>query len=497
MSFINYVVEHLNYFYVKALEKEIGRELFLNKNELNKIVKAYKFGLNPEYHPLVQIANMLTNAGLHERSNEFYRRYLKKNKNKFAHSLYLQNLLLSSSATNQILHEAHRYWAERYEKKSLKPLWGAQKNRAVNKKIKIGYVCHFFSNSISQNVFLPFLKKHDRTKFEIYCYDDGETEDKYKVYADHWCDIRKLSDKKVAKLIADDGIDILQELNGICLINRFGALAYRPAPIQINWYNHTSTTGLSCVDYVMSDKVSILDSDLPYFVEDAYRHKDFIAAVHFDAEKFGPLVQMTPAAGNKFVTFGYFGASHKITQETIELWSQVLNLVPHSKLVLKCATLTHEKYRKIFLGHFLKHGITEAQIIFDDWSDQATTLQKYNNMDIMLDSSPVNGGSTMFEALLQGVPVVTLMGKRWAARSGPSVLTTLKRPELIAHSPNEYVDIAVRLANDIPRLNDYRKKLREEMLSSPLTNFDQFYQNFEEAYLYMWNRWCQDRVSHS
>lgn len=476
--------EKINTFF---LYKEIQPYLPIDKGMIHYWNHRYLTEKNALCHPYVEIAQLLTNTGQHEKANDYYLRYLMDSDDKLVHSLYLQNLLLSSTATNQSLLKAHTEWANKHSK-SVPTYTHEHLKTTTARKLRLGYVCHFFNNSISQNCLQPLLKAHDRNKFEIFCYDDGEPMMDYHAYADHWRDSRNVSDQDLAALIYQDKIDILQELNGFCFINRFGALAYRPAPIQINWYNHTSTTGLQCVDYVMSDTVSIQDMDLPYYTEKAYRHHQFIAAIQFNIDRFGKSSTL-PYLKNGYITFGYFGSSHKITLPAIHAWSKILKSVPHSKLILKSGTFTHQLYRDVITHHFINEGVSPSQITLDGWSDHETTLKKYEEIDLMLDNIPVSGGSTMFEALIQSIPVVTLMGERWAARSGASVLTTLGHEELIAHSIDDYIHKAVQLAKNINDLKEYRTILRPKMIHSPLTNIQTFYKNFEEAYVTMWNSW--------
>jgi predicted O-linked N-acetylglucosamine transferase (SPINDLY family) len=478
-----------SFFNDSDLLKELESKIFVNKAQILYWVERYKENPNPVAHPYIEIAQMFTNAGLHEDASRFYLYFLKTKPDKSVFGLYLQNLLLSQTATNKSLLKAHKLWARKYDSRWRRFGWKKRVNKTAKEKIRIGYLCHFFGNSISQNVMLPFLELHDRNKFEVYCYDDGETPAEFHSLASQWRDIRGLSDQAVAKMIQDDGVDILQEANGFCIINRFGALSYRPAPIQINWYNHTATTGLPFVDYVVSDSILIPDDDLPYFVEHAYRTKKFIAAIHFEIEKFGNLVLDPPCSQKGMTTFAYFGGSHKITLSAIKLWSDVLKRVPGSRFILKGGAYTHDIYRQIFLKHFKQFGIDAERIEFEGWTDQAATLKKYNEIDIMLDNAPVTGGSTMFEALMQGVPVVTLSGHRWAARSGASVLKTLNHPELVAATPDDYVNIAVKLSQDVGALSHYRQHLRKEMLASSLSSMESCYKNFEKAYLTMWDTW--------
>jgi len=81
-------------------------------------------------------------------------------------------------------------------------------------------------------------------------------------------------------------------------------------------------------------------------------------------------------------------------------------------------------------------------------------------VDIALDPFPFNGTTTTCEALWMGVPVITLRGHRHAGRVGASLLTQIGLTDLIAHSIEEYVEIAVALAGNSGRLDDLRHALR-------------------------------------
>ena len=81
-----------------------------------------------------------------------------------------------------------------------------------------------------------------------------------------------------------------------------------------------------------------------------------------------------------------------------------------------------------------------------------------------------------------GVPVVTLAGPVHAARVGASLLQQVSRPRWIASTTEEYVDIAVMLANDLAALARERASLRGTMRNSALTDADGFTRDLESAY---------------
>jgi predicted O-linked N-acetylglucosamine transferase (SPINDLY family) len=117
-------------------------------------------------------------------------------------------------------------------------------------------------------------------------------------------------------------------------------------------------------------------------------------------------------------------------------------------------------------------------------------LALYRQVAIGLDPFPYHGTTTTCEALWMGVPVITLAGQTHVSRVGVSLLTNLGLPELIAQTPEEYVRMAVDLANDLPRLSHLRSTLRQRMEQSPLMDAPRFARHVEAAYRQMWRTWC-------
>jgi predicted O-linked N-acetylglucosamine transferase (SPINDLY family) len=161
------------------------------------------------------------------------------------------------------------------------------------------------------------------------------------------------------------------------------------------------------------------------------------------------------------------------------MWARILHAVPNSRLILHAPT---------------EHGgiaplppdrveIIGSQPFYPDY------LQSYNRIDIALDPTPWSGGITTCDALWMGVPVVTLSGKTSVGRGGRSILNNIALPELVAHSPDEYVRIAKTLAGDLSRLAELRSTLRQQMQASPLVDAHQFARDVEAAYRQMWRAW--------
>ncbi len=193
-------------------------------------------------------------------------------------------------------------------------------------------------------------------------------------------------------------------------------------------------------------------------------------------------VNPLPAAISGIVTFGCLNSFAKMTAETLELWGSILREVPQSRLLM----LAPEGVARQRVLDALSRYISADRIAFASFLPRQEYLKSYHDIDIALDTFPVNGHTTSLDALWMGVPVVTRYGPGALGRAGLSQLTNLNLPELIAHTTTEFAQIAVDLARDLPRLAALRSTLRPRMLASPLMDAQRFAQDVESAYMDMW-----------
>jgi predicted O-linked N-acetylglucosamine transferase (SPINDLY family) len=82
-------------------------------------------------------------------------------------------------------------------------------------------------------------------------------------------------------------------------------------------------------------------------------------------------------------------------------------------------------------------------------------------MDIYLDTPAFSGFTTAWQALHCGLPVVTMEGEFLRQRLAAGLMRRVGLTETIAQSYDEYVALAVELAND----SDKRQGLRLKMSS--------------------------------
>ncbi len=199
-----------------------------------------------------------------------------------------------------------------------------------------------------------------------------------------------------------------------------------------------------------------------------------------------------PARQAGYVTFGSLQNPAKLNMEVIALWARLLKAVPSARLLIYRTTLS-DRAKASLRSQFALRGIDERRIDLHRSMDDGPGghLAVYGHVDVSLDTTPWSGHTTTCESLWMGVPMITLYGARHAARMGASVLTSLGLTDLIARTPDEFIDIGVRLARNIDQLSRLRTELRERMRSSALCDGAAFTRTLEQTYRTLWQRWCR------
>jgi predicted O-linked N-acetylglucosamine transferase (SPINDLY family) len=201
----------------------------------------------------------------------------------------------------------------------------------------------------------------------------------------------------------------------------------------------------------------------------------------------GPHVNPLPAAAAGHVTFGCLNGFRKINSRTIDLWAPALVATPGSRLILTSSPYAD---RQAVIDRLGRAGVGAERVEFIDPQARSQYFQTYHRIDIALDPLPYNGHTTSLDALWMGVPVISRVGATIVGRGSLSQLSNLGLSELVAGSDDEFTQIAVGLANDLPRLANLRASMRERMLDSVLTDSRRFAQGIEAAYRAMWQHFC-------
>ena len=363
-------------------------------------------------------------------------------------------------------------------------------DRDLQRPLRIGWLSSDFrQHPVARNLEQIFALR-DTTRATFACYAEVAAPDDmtawFRRHADLWRSTVGLSDAAVAEQIRADRIDVMIYLAGRFDHNRSQVAAWRPAPVQVSFHD-PATSGLSEMDYLIADPVLAPRPPTETFTERVVRLPYFYTHRPLEpAPDVGPLPMR--AAGH--VRFASFNNPTKIGDPVLGLWGRILERLPAARLKIKYKGLTASTQVRERIAAGI--GAAARRIDFDPVDRPVQDhLRLYNDVDVALDPFPFNGSTTTFEALWMGVPVVTLLGDTMVGRWSAAMLHALELDELIAHTSEEYVEIAVRLAVDSERLATLRAQLRERVAASPLCDGERYTRHFERLIRALWRRWCR------
>jgi predicted O-linked N-acetylglucosamine transferase (SPINDLY family) len=411
-----------------------------------------------------------------------------------AHNNLLQALHYREGVTLAELATAHAEFQKRFAARLLPTNLEFANSRDAERRLRIGFASSDLARHPVGYFLVRVLEHLDRDVVETFCYSDRMVEDDLTIRCRNavaaWQNSGHWNDHELAHRIRSDEIDILFDLAGHTARNRVLTFARKPAPIQITWAGYTGTTGLTSMDYILADRHEIPDGFESYYVERVLRMPD--GYVTFDPPGYARAVVTLPARNAGFVTFGCFNNPAKLSGQAIRLWAEILHRVPGARLILKYAGMSESDAVKRISQDFATRGVDPNRVEFQGWSAPADLLAAYGRIDIALDPMPFNGGLTTVEALWMGVPVITLPGETFASRHSLSHLSTVGLADTIAHDESAYVNRAVELASDLPRLAELRAGLRERVAQSPLCDGRLFAQHLQQLLRGVWREWCDN-----
>ena len=413
------------------------------------------------------------------------------------------NLLFTMNYSDQLAADqialAHRRFAEQIEKPLL-PVRAPHANLPdAERRLRVGYVSSDLHEHSVAYFIETVLRHHDSSRVELFAYanhggDDAMTARLRPLFA-HWRPILHVPDGEAEQMIRADGIDVMIDLNGHTGGNRLPLFARKPAPVQLTWLGYPNTTGLDAIDYRLTDAWADPPGlSEPLHSEALWRLPDCFVCYRPPAGAPGVATRQPDAT--QPIRFGSMNNHCKISPSTVFTWSRLLEAVPGSVLVLKLRGRHDAAIRDGLLTRFTQLGIApERLVVLDRVADTQDHLARYHDIDIALDTFPYAGTTTTCDALWMGVPVVTLAGSTHVSRVGVSLLNAVGLGELVASSVDDYVDVATRLAYDLPRLQAMRAGLRARVAASPLTDGAWFTRQFEAALRAMWQRWCDRQLA--
>lgn len=437
------------------------------------------------------LGSALLDTGEVVRAMDAYREALRLEPTAKTHSnlVYAANFIGDDP---QDLLRLHTEWSEacaRPLRHRQQPLFNT---REPHRKLRIGYLSPDFREHSVAHFALPLLEHHDKSEYWVACYANVRRSDattkRFQDVADAWIDITAMTDEQVAAKIRADKIDILVDLAGHTGNNRLPVFALKPSPVQVSWLGYPNTTGLSDIDWRVTDAYADPDGAERHHAEALWRmHGGFLC---YEPPVWAPPITERQGAPGE-IAFGSFNHLPKMSAAVMDSWARILERVPGATLTLKAVALLDQGVCDRVLQAYAARGIDPARIrILPFTVERQDHLRCYNAVDIALDPFPYNGTTTTCEALWMGVPVVTLAGQRHSARVGVSLLRQVGLEELIAEDLQQYEDLAVALAEAPETRAAFRGSLRDIVGTSSLCHWTKFVGEMEAAYRSMWKSFC-------
>jgi len=414
-----------------------------------------------------------------------------------AHSNLLFCLHYDTAHESTAIVTEYRAWYEQHARKFAAQIAPHANRRDAERPLRIGYVSADFKRHPVGYFLDPVLAAHDPAIVSVFCYSGVSVADEWtahiRTHADHWREIAWKSDEDVARIIREDGIDILVDMSGHTGGNRLLVFARKPAPVQVTWIGFFTSTGLETMDYLLADGFyspplggAVLTEQLASMPAN---HLCFRPPV------YTPPVAPSTAAMRGYPTFGCFNNLSKINGDVVRVWAAILKRLPEARLILKTHALGDASVRERYGRMFQEQGIEPHRLDLLGPSSHAALLDSYGQFDIALDPFPYCGGWTTCEALWMGIPVITLQGASFSSCIGAGLLQTVGVGEWIADTPDRYIEIAAQLGGNIGGLATLREGLRARVAASSLCDADTFAHNLEQVYRVMWRKWCTDGAS--
>jgi protein O-GlcNAc transferase len=390
-------------------------------------------------------------------------------------------LSVSESPRDQ-LHCAKLYCRDKIPA-SVPELWTGEPYHHT--KIRVAYISADFHNHATAHLTGELFELHDKTRFETYAISLGphrrdEMRTRLESAFTQFIDVRNRSDRDIAHLLRQLQIDIAVDLKGHTQHSRPRILAFRPAPIQVNYLGYPGTMGAGFIDYILADRFTILEEHFAFYREkvahlpDTYQPGD--SKRRISAETPTRAEAGLPESGFVFCSFV---ASYKIVPAVFDSWMRLLAAVEGSVLWLLAGNA--EAAGNLRRSAEMR-GIAAGRLVFAPRMKLEQHLARHRLAGLFLDTLPINAHTTASDALWAGLPVVTCLGAGFAARVAGSLLNALGLAELVTQTREDYEALAVNLALNSGRLAAIRAKLAQNRQIYPLFDTDRLRRHVESAF---------------
>lgn len=480
--------------YVEALFN-IGN-IFFDQNEILLAQKYYErcIKIDPSlasaYRSLGNILHTL--GGRQDQVESLYRKALSLDpSDSTAFSSLLFFLVESFKASPALVFEEHKNFSVRYEMPFI-PFWPKHtNNKNHDRPLRVGFVSgDFFNHAVSSYIGSILKELSTKTQLNLFAYYNRDLEDEVthqlKSNFVSWKSVHNYSDLELAQVIETDQIDILCDLSGHTTNNRLLTFARKPAPVQFSWIGYPGTSGLRAMDYYVTDRYLVPAGDAEkQFSEKIVR---LPVCTPFEPYKNSPEISPLPALKNKSLQFGSFNRISKISDSVIYIWSEILNALPDSHMIIGGLPKNHHPDEMI--AKFAAKGVVKERLTFLHRSNMEGFLKQLQTVDLCLDTFPYTGATTSMHGLWMGVPTLTLAGNSSFSREGQAILQHLQLEQFVATDNDDLVHKAVFWSSNRNDLASIRSGLRQRVLQSDYLNPNKIAVAFEKALRVMWYQWC-------
>ena len=357
---------------------------------------------------------------------------------------------------------------------------------AAGRKIRVAYWGADFREHSVRYFSRPLIENHDKTRFEVLIYSQNDAEmpydaqtEAFKAAADYFFDVGPLSDAELEAFMLAHQLDVLVELSGHTAGNRIPMLTRRLATVQLTGLAYPPTTGLRSVDAKFMDPHIHTPQASDYYTENPLVLPHALWC--FDPMAEVPDVGLPPMLKNGYITFACMGNLAKVTPQMLACWSHILAALPTARLLIQSPSFGDPAIAQAFGARLDAARIDRSQIIVSPAQPTKDFWTRYQEIDLILDTYPFNGGTTSCYSAYAGVPLLTLSGQSLISRVGRSIVCNLGFASLAVDSYAQYVQRALELATDLEFLATFRREARTRFRTSSMGNGKKFAAEFEAA----------------
>jgi protein O-GlcNAc transferase len=460
-----------------------------NQQLFTEAVACYRraLKLRPGYFDVRNnLASALLAMGSNKEALELYQAIVRDDP---MHAIGLQNIAFcltfdAAFTTSEYLAIARQFGA--VAAKNAKPFTSWHQKPLNDRPLRVGLVSGDFCLHPVGSFLESVLTYFDIEKTEVHAFSNRTMLDpmqaSLKSRVSQWTSIEGVPDEAAAKLIHDAELDLLIDLAGHTGAGRCALFAWRPAPVQATWLGYWASTGVAEIDYVLSDRHSVLPEHQAQFSEQVWYLADTRLCFTPPNALYELLPAPCPALKRGYITFGCFQSIRKLNKSVLAVWSRIHQELPSARFRLQGGGFTDPEVNAELVKRLSDAGLPPECFSLHGGQLNLDYLKTHREVDIILDTFPFPGGTTTCEALWMGVPTVTLAGNTMLSRQGASLLSFAGLTDWIAQTEDEYVAIALQKAGDLKHLSRLRAALRQQVFTSPLFNAPEFSRHLEDTF---------------